>query len=95
MKHHHRGGGRGHQGPIDAMAGERGAALIGLLFLAHAHPDVGEEHVGSAGGLARIVDHPDLAASGARSFDLARGWAVAGRAGEREVQSEQAGGLDP
>ena len=86
------GSGRLHDAFIDLIAGELRGAMVGLLLLAHADPDIGVEDVGSPCGLLGVFRDGDL---GIRAGKQIGGRAVAGRAGKTEFEAQARRGPDP
>ena len=92
MQHMGSGAGGGHHAVIDLITGELGGTILGLLFLAHADPDIGVKNIGPSGSLQGIIGDGDRGIGPGQQI----GWrAVEIRAGKPESEAEPGRSPDP
>ena len=62
---------------------------LGVLFLTHARPHIGADHVGTFARALGIADHGDLRPLLARLLDFARRRLETGRTGNHELEAQE------
>ena len=87
MLHHAIRLGQGHAFSVQGIAGEIPVTALGLPLHAHAHPHIGEKHVGIPGGFVGVMHQPEGIAVGFGLHQHIGRRVVAPGAGHRDLHA--------